>query len=856
MRHQIMVTNLMSARSPIRSLMVMHGVGTGKTLTACLAMINNMANAEYGMRRGLVLTPNRAIGASFKREFDNCFALLMGNKFASDAKLRQYVNSHYTFDTITSFANKTSRKSSESILRKWNCTFIVIDEAHDMAVDGLDYPRINRFLKVLKVRRLLLLTATPMRNSVHDLVPLHNFMRHRQANDLKSNVATGELIESFAGYVSYYPSTNNTVGRNVRIVDDGIVEHDMSALMMDAYATLGEDRSVAMLMQRQVSRFVFPDGTYGANGYKLWMNASTGKPTVRFLKWMRSNGNTADAVIAKVAQCSTRYSNMARMVYDAARRGEKSLVYDDLVTGSGLLVFAAVLEAMGMKRGQGDPRNCFVCLTRELMTVPQIIVAQRVFNSSDNVNGEQIAVIMGSRVIAEGLTFKNVLHEHVVAHWNDAETQQIIGRGIRIGAHDGLASQMPDDAIITVRVYRHASVYTRDRDKSIDLIMYEVSAQKKRQIDQFTNALRTMSVTCASLERPESRIDLCRYFSTRGVDNSNAVPLFPLQLGESFKRKITSAMLSPDDDRLGLMSIATYCKHMGVSSCNSDDGQMLMYTLLRFIQTSGGRLDFDKFLNCDGEYVYVTRAVDPHMSARTLTYRYTVDVDDAQLNTIYSDVLTKLAISSENYEATASTPRRLSDMDTSTVSVMIENLISSDRTSEDPHNLLEVFKAYYTTEPIGKIKACCWLAHVRTPPSPYRVLVEGEYGWRDANAGSETEVAVNMRRIRQENIEHDMSTKNTTHYGQHNPFSGSFCLKSTNDIRTQQRNRRRVTTGRVCSTYNMDVLRDLINSLGGDPSDYLSKNRVDVCRDIQYRLNQRDAVIGDVLCGQQSKRNK
>ncbi len=53
-------------------------------------------------------------------------------------------------------------------------------------------------------------------------------------------------------------------------------------------------------------------------------------------------------------------------------------------------------------------------------------------------NGNIMPVIFGSRVIAEGLTFKNVIHEHVVPHWNGSETEQVIARGWRLGSHEAL----------------------------------------------------------------------------------------------------------------------------------------------------------------------------------------------------------------------------------------------------------------------------------------------------------------------------------------------------------------------------------------------------------------------------------
>ncbi len=71
-------------------------------------------------------------------------------------------------------------------------------------------------------------------------------------------------------------------------------------------------------------------------------------------------------------------------------------------------------------------------------------------------------VIFGSRVIAEGLTFKNVIHEHVVPHWNGSETEQVIARGWRLGSHEALIRNGKQNGQVgkkpQLNVYRHVVI--------------------------------------------------------------------------------------------------------------------------------------------------------------------------------------------------------------------------------------------------------------------------------------------------------------------------------------------------------------------------------------------------------------
>ncbi len=100
-----------------------------------------------------------------------------------------------------------------------------------------------------------------------------------------------------------------------------------------------------------------------------------------------------------------------------------SIVYNDSVRGSGLIVLTLLLELFGFTRNNGTAKmkKSYGIFSNETTSVREIRALQKIFNSDENMNGNIMPVIFGSRVIAEGLTFKNVIHEHVVPHWNGSE---------------------------------------------------------------------------------------------------------------------------------------------------------------------------------------------------------------------------------------------------------------------------------------------------------------------------------------------------------------------------------------------------------------------------------------------------
>ena len=76
----------------------------------------------------------------------------------------------------------------------------------------------------------------------------------------------------------------------------------------------------------------------------------------------------------------------------------------------------------------------------------------REFNSSKNINGEYIGVVVGSSVAGEGITLKHVQQCHIGSpYWNNLVTEQAIARTIRLGFHEGI-----DNA--EIKVFRHCAI--------------------------------------------------------------------------------------------------------------------------------------------------------------------------------------------------------------------------------------------------------------------------------------------------------------------------------------------------------------------------------------------------------------
>jgi hypothetical protein len=112
----------------------------------------------------------------------------------------------------------------------------------------------------------------------------------------------------------------------------------------------------------------------------------------------------------------------------------------------------------------------------------------RVVASSENIDGKQIKVVIGSTVASEGLDFKNIRTIHILEPWHNInKLEQVIGRGIRNCSHKEL-----DEKERNVTVYLHSSQV--DNTESVDMYLYRYSEYKAKQIGEIENLLKTVAI--------------------------------------------------------------------------------------------------------------------------------------------------------------------------------------------------------------------------------------------------------------------------------------------------------------------------------------------------------------------------
>ena len=221
--HQIFVRNFLSFQTPYNSLLLYHGLGTGKTcsaITVCEEM--REYTKQMGISKKIIIVASPNVQENFKLQLfdENKLKLIdglwnikscTGNKFLKEinptnmkgltkdkviSQIKQIIHISYKFLGYVEFANyieKNARVRGEltdeqrekrmklQLDKKFKNRLIVIDEIHNIRItdDNTNKRVALELLKLIKSVdnvKLLLLSATPMYNSYKEIIWLLNLM--------------------------------------------------------------------------------------------------------------------------------------------------------------------------------------------------------------------------------------------------------------------------------------------------------------------------------------------------------------------------------------------------------------------------------------------------------------------------------------------------------------------------------------------------------------------------------------------------------------------------------------------------------------------------------------------------------
>jgi hypothetical protein len=272
MPHQTFVKNFMSLQTPYNSLLLYHGLGTGKTCSA-IGVSEEMRGymKQIGLKKSIMIIASPNVQDNFILQLfderklkleDGIWTLntCVGNSLLKEinptdtkgtesdreniiSQVKSIIRQYYVFMGYTQFANfinesieikgdiDYSDEDRERIKRQrikniFNSRLVIIDEVHNIRTTKIDGTRKPADLLMEVARntdsmKLLLLSATPMYNTYEEIIWLTNLMN---LNDKRKAVKTSDIFSSdgkfipgkgeellrkkLNGYVSYVKGEN------------------------------------------------------------------------------------------------------------------------------------------------------------------------------------------------------------------------------------------------------------------------------------------------------------------------------------------------------------------------------------------------------------------------------------------------------------------------------------------------------------------------------------------------------------------------------------------------------------------------------------------------------------------------
>ena len=314
-----------------------------------------------------------------------------------------------------------------------------------------------------------------------------------------------DLKSRLKGRVSYLAAMQSDVKRVFKgkpypplkifpVTIDRMRKHQTTSYIKAYNNDLYEEKGVYS-QSRQASLFVFPNGSYGEEGFTKYVKKinigvvkrKDGKKSNLYTYKLDSElhdailGGSNEETLKNLGKYSSKYEESIRTILEAQKNGKSVFIYNEFIQGSGLLLFGAILELFGFSRATGNESNGskkprYTSLTSFTVSDKSIKRIIDRFNQPDNMHGKIINVILGSRKVSEGFTFKNIQVEDIQTPWfNYSEISQALARGYRLGSHKML---LETGTIPQLDIYQRVSLPDTDDTPSIDLDMYSISQNK------------------------------------------------------------------------------------------------------------------------------------------------------------------------------------------------------------------------------------------------------------------------------------------------------------------------------------------------------------------------------------------
>jgi DNA polymerase III delta prime subunit len=643
LEHQAMLSNFINPDTPYKGVLIFHGTGTGKT---CVGVAIGEKFKPQVQRYGTqiyVLVPGPLLKENWKSSFIQCTGdtylrthenlLFLNDEEKEKIKRQAIINAqqYYRIMSYRSFYRKvlgekivekkvvegkmkvTYKKTEEGeferdigmdVLHNLNNSLIIVDEAHNLT--GNAYGEALKKIIANSVNlKVILLTATPMKNLGDDIVELLNFLRPIDSQierDLIFTSAKNHTMELKQGGLEYLKKMSHGYISHLRGADPmtfaekvdmgikpkGLIFTKISQCYMEKFQLEAYEQAKKLAIEEAdaldrkseaVANFVFPGldesrkkliGLYGREGLNQLRNQLKNhhdkinnmiateilglkKYDEELININENTKNITGGILKKenLKYFSTKFyqafmdieSNLFVGGLNKNKESRTGFVYSNLVK-IGIEIFQEILNINGFLEYDENKNNyqikdntiCYYCgkkhkeheistksentnrdnLSHEFYPATYLVVTGQsseegaesipeqskkivstVFSNLENKNGKNIKLVLGSKVMNEGISLHNVATVQVLdVYFNFGRLDQVVGRAIRWCSHYNLMSE--SNIFPKVKVFKYAvSLNSKKGELSTEEDLYYKAEQKYLLIKKIERALKEIAIDCA-----------------------------------------------------------------------------------------------------------------------------------------------------------------------------------------------------------------------------------------------------------------------------------------------------------------------------------------------------------------------
>lgn len=514
------------------------------------------------------------------------------------------------------------------------------------------YKFMHNFLHRIKNSKVLLLSGTPIVNEIWDLSYVMNLIlpldeqlpEDKSFERLLSNPEGRKKLEkAFRGRISYLRAAAAEVVR----IDEGSVlpwenpekfsewkratksslsqdsrpwtEHlKLYPSAMSKYQTEAVENAEKEVLEAKgktskkgggfhrfgldSSLFVWPEQKgvppvelYGTRGFERFATKKGKKETY----------SISPSLQAEIKQNLGKYSSKFEVIVRNILENPDDLifVYSSSVKSGGALLLGLVLKMFGMKQANTGSVSSDSSVKRFAIlqggmdkNVIQSILGS--YASPENKNAKKIQVLIASKILAQGVTLKNVRQVHILTpHWQSPQIEQAIARAIRLGSHDELPKSKRN-----VKVFRHVAVQGKERNGKIwylpeitpDIFAYKTAEKKAIKNAKVLRMMKRNAFDCplnyARNVDPKDKdysevcdFDKCDY----GCNTAEPEERNPERYGYIELDSSTYNLFYADPEKAGiakklveLFSSSTYASFSTIKKEIGGDGEILLLEVL------------------------------------------------------------------------------------------------------------------------------------------------------------------------------------------------------------------------------------------------------------------------------------